>query len=202
MVRRVSMLIFAFLLAGCDTPALSTENDQLRRDILDLRNRVDDLQRRNRELETELTRDVRRDVDAEPETVRAATPHVVEIELSRLSHVRDMDGDGTVDTLLAYIMPIDGRGRFMQIVGEITVSAAILPTDRDAVTIGRQTFDPVAVRASYRSSFTGTHYTLELPITVEPDLLRDDAVVRAVFVDATTGNTLADDRSIDLTSRR
>jgi hypothetical protein len=106
------------------------------------------------------------------------------------------------------VTPFDGRHRFVQIVGTLTVEARYVPlagagTPQDEVLaravapadsalpdqnlLGRTTLGPSGLREAYRSGFMGTHYTVE--IVPRPDVrVTDGAVVlSATFVDELTG---------------
>ena len=196
----VAMLLATLFLTACmGQREVAQENDRLRERIL--------------ELETQLLRKTREIAEAQarlqpPESpaaavrqdVQANTPYVAEITISRMSHARDTDGDGDLDELLVYIEPVDGWGRFMQIVGTLSVHAAVLPPDADAQTIGRVQLDPGDLRRAYRSSFTGTHYTVTVPITTAKGLDAAGCVVYAEFVDGATGLCYVAEHGIGLTA--
>lgn len=193
------LLFLATALAGCggNAAAVAAENDRLRRELLDTQKQLDAAMDRASELEVSL-----RSLADRPEGVSAevfeATPRVQEIEIDRLSHARDSDGDGYAESIIVYVRPLDGRGRFLQIAGEVTVVAAVLPADQNAITIARQTFTPAAVRDAYRSGITGTHYTFELPI--DPTTATDQATctARVTFADPLTGVEHDAQREIEL----
>ena len=118
-----------------------------------------------------------------------ATPQLAAITIGRLSHAADLDQDGTPDRLRLYVQPVDGWGRFVQMVGSLTATAAVLPAQGEARTVGRVALDPMQLRSAYRSGFGGTHYTIELPL--EPEAAAEDSVaVRVMHEDARTGRTL------------
>lgn len=187
-----------FLTACMGQRELAQENDQLRERVQELETQLLRKTRESAEARARLQRPESSDAAARQD-VQANTPYVAEITIGRLSHARDTDGDGDLDELLVYIEPVDGWGRFMQIVGTLSVHAAVLPPDADAQTIGRVQLDPGDLRRAYRSSFTGTHYTVTVPITVAKGLDADDCVVYADFVDGSTGLRYAAEHGIGLT---
>ena len=174
------------LMSGCGRN-FKNENDILRAKVLDLEDDLTALRQRNSELETELAQAAAAP-DSLPEAVRENTPHVAAIEVGRLSHPRDETGDRVLDTMIVYVHPLDGRGRFVQMVGDLAVHVALLPADREATTIGQVTLSPGELREAYRSGIGGTHYTIRVPLTM-------DAVVAAgvseadVVVAFTDGHT-------------
>jgi hypothetical protein len=194
--RVTAVVLLAALLVGCGRKA-SRENDRLRARVLDLEEQVERLSDRNKELEADLER-AAAVPESLPEEVRANTPHVVRIEIDRLSHVDDEDGDGRADVLLIYVKPSDGWGRFVQLVGRLSAHAAALPPDADAVSLGRVNLEPSEVREAYRSSFMGTHYSIKLPLTLPDGVSAGSCTVRVVYEDGRSGRSVDDDHEVDL----
>lgn len=184
-------------LSGCGSSLTSDEADALRRKVLDLEKMNLQMSLRTTELEAELKRQSA-GLDSLPVEIRENTPRVARLTIGRLSHARDDDDDGRSETLLIYVDPEDGFGRFVQLVGTLTVHAAILPADRDALTIGRFTLKPGPLRAAYRSGFSGMHYTIELPIQLSPENSGQTCLVRVIFEDGHTGLEHSTEREIKL----
>lgn len=184
-------------LSGCGSSLTSDEADALRRKVLDLEKMNLQMSLRTTELEAELKRQSA-GLDSLPVEIRENTPRVARLTIGRLSHARDDDDDGRSETLLIYVDPEDGFGRFVQLVGTLTVHAAILPADRDAITIGRFTLKPGPLRAAYRSGFSGMHYTIELPIQLSPENSGQTCLVRVIFEDGHTGLEHSTEREIKL----
>lgn len=209
----------AALLGGCTTggKGFANENDKLRAQVLDLETEVRTLKGRNDELMAHL-KQASSTPSAVPADVAANTPHVTSISISRLSQALDSNGDGRIDSILIYMEPRDGLGRFLQIVGSVSMHAAILPADGSAITIGRKTIGPGEVRDGYRSAFTGQYYSLTLPIdppksVPAPASLSAESsnvpapaaaptslqcTVRVEFTDGYTGQKFSAERVIDL----
>jgi hypothetical protein len=192
--RSIALLAVSACLLSCSSSKrISQANDLLRRRNYDLEQEVQVLKRRNSELESELKVATTQPTELSPE-LRAATPHVAEISIGRLTHLADADRNGEPDTLVAYIHPADGRGRFTQMAGTLTATVASVPDDGEAQTIGRLLLDPIELRDAYRSSFTGQHYAVEIPVNV--DHRSASIVVRIAFDDGLTGRTLSAERSL------
>ena len=154
---------------------------------------IDRLKENTTQLEAELRRVAASDGTL-PKEVRTNVPRVMGIGIDRHSHVRDSE-DRTILTL--YILPIDGRGRFVQMVGDLSAHAAVLPGDSDAVTIGRVSLSPTQLRESYRASFMGTHYTITVPLDLE-GIDADECTAQVEFLDGLTGDRHIAKRSIKL----
>lgn len=174
------------VLGGCGNNKIATKNDALRRQVLELRKENEQLRQRETELTIELEQESGLS-NALPLEIRKSTPHIASISIGTRSHIRDEDDDGIPDRILVYVNPSDGFGRFIQMVGSLSVHAIVLPPDADAITIGRLTLEPFELRAAYRSGITGTHYTIELPIDHLPLPSESTCLVRILFADGLTG---------------
>jgi outer membrane murein-binding lipoprotein Lpp len=194
--RIITVVVLLALLAGCGKKA-SQQNDLLRTQVMDLEAQVERLTDRNRELEAALAQ-AEAVPGTPPEEVRANIPHVVRVGIDRRSHALDEDGDGRADGLLIYVKPADGWGRFVQLVGRLSVHAADLPPDADPVSLGRVNLVPTEVRESYRSSFLGTHYRVIVPVTLPADRPDGSCTVHVVYEDGRSGRSVSAQREIDL----
>lgn len=196
--QAAAILLATGLLTACvGQQSLGQENDRLRERVLELETQLQHETRQNTTLRARLQR-TEPNVPADEQEIQANTPYVAEITIDRLSHARDTNDDGEPDELLVYVEPIDGWGRFTQIVGTLSVHAAVLPADADAQTIGRVQLDPANLRRAYRSSFTGTHYTVTVPISMAEGFTAKECIVHAQFVDGHTGWRYVAERRIDL----
>lgn len=192
------------ILPGCRSNDRAREADALRRRVRVLESERDHLSRRVTELEHVLTAGAGR-VHLNEAEILANTPSVAEITIGRLSHARDDDGDGRADRLIVYVSPVDSLGRFVQVTGTVSLHAGVLPADGPARTLARAAFDPGEVRGAYRSSFTGTHYTFELPINHDDGPVQDeeaaplrDVLLRVELVDGLSGGVFTADRTVSL----
>jgi outer membrane murein-binding lipoprotein Lpp len=196
MSRTALAAVILVLLAGCGAKA-SRENSRLRAQVMDLEAEVESLTARNRELETALaeTRAAAGDRTIPPD-VQAAIPYVAVVEIDRKSYARDTDGDGRVDELVVYVKPLDGRRRFVQMAGSLTVTATVIVPDAEPVILARAELDPAQLRDAYRSSFMGTHYRVVLPLPA--DVPEGPVAISVTYEDGRTGRTIDALREIDL----
>jgi hypothetical protein len=186
------------LLIGCEGSArIRKENDRLRGEVQALEKETERLADLNAQLHGEL-KQARIAPRSVPEEILRNTPQVARIAIGPLSHAEDEDGDGRPDTLYVHVKPSDDLGRFVQMVGELSVHAAVLPSETDSITIGRRTLAPDEVRQAYRSSFLGSHYSVQLPVRLDEGLQISDCVVRVEFVDGHSGLRHTARRSIEL----
>ncbi len=182
------MLIASF--AGCvNSQDIATANDRLREKVVDLEKQISQhkgqiahLQARVKEAET---------TASASEELRENTPHVAAIEIDSLSHLRDIDGDDKADELVVYINVFDGWGREIQLVGQLSVNALVIPIGYKAITLGIVSLGPAEVRRAYRSSIAGTHYTVNVALVVPEGVNIDQITVKAEYVDGYSGITYA-----------
>jgi len=212
------LLIAAMLittLAGCDSnKQFLNENDQLRERIAHLEAQLQIASRRAEELDAQL-RKLAGEYPAVSEDVLVNTPQLAEITIGRLSHVRDTDDDGRADVVMVYVGAVDGRSRPLQIVGEMTVtvrlasrvSHANTPSKQDeqdepeyepSRILGATSLDPTTLREAYRAGFTGTHYTVEVPIEPFARASNNAIHISVTFLDGYTEKSYTAERVITL----
>lgn len=130
--------------------------------------------------------------------IAAATPKVVALEIDPFSGYIPADEKLPATGVVAYIRTLDGRRRFTQAVGTLTVEIWSSPSSANSAAppLSRITLSPTQLREAYRSSLTGTHYAVEL--LLPSPLLRTPAVpdthfLRATFTDAFTNEPVKAD---------
>jgi hypothetical protein len=190
----------ALSLAACSSGSrVASENDRLRLKNLELTKQVEGLTLERSELKAKLAEANRARESALAPDVLDAIPRCAGIEIDSLSGWTPTDRSAPVTGAVIYLLPKDGRGRFVQIVGTLTVDATVLPQSgatSNQVPIQTKTLVPAELRESYRSGFMGTGYTIELPIPTNPAARSSTLVLRARFVDALTGQTWSAERTV------
>lgn len=178
---------FLLLLAGCNlriggSEGLDKVADDLRAQNHSLRDELAAAEAERDELRAKLAA-----LSRDTAEVAEATPRIAGIELDSLS---GLSPDGK--SFLFYVRPYDGRRRFLQAVGELT-----LTVEREGSPIaGPLVLSPAQLRDAYRSGFTGTHYSAELPAPAHG--LAGELTLRAALNDAATGLTHSATRPITI----
>ncbi len=195
----LAIVLTAITLGGCQANAkVSPENARLRLEAVELRNKINDLERRNRELEVQL-KQASASTGVSDE-VLANTPQLTEIVISSLSFANDKAKTGRPNGITIYLDPQDGLGRFMQLAGSVAATVVLLPGGAEPITIGRLEMSPSQVRDAYRSGITGTHYTIEIPIQLPepgtPGAEEKQALVTLAVTDGHTGQRFSAQRTI------
>lgn len=158
------LALAALLLVGCGPRNFQNANDELRAQRLELRQRVatleEDLQQRLGEIEA-----LRAQVEGPSAQLPGARPPVfAAVKLGRYTGPVDVDGEGGDDLIRLYVKTLDQQGRMLPVAARAVVQAVHLRPDAEPVLYAERTWEPDAFDAAYRTGFTGTHYTLELPL--------------------------------------
>lgn len=209
-------VLAALTFAGCRTKPkdFDNENDALRRQVIDLESQVASLSAERGELQAKLA-ELAREREAAVDSGSAAAevveslPRCAGIEFSRFTGVADRDGIPGPEAIDVYIRPFDGRQRFVQVAGRLSVTATLVPsgtaaeplgtakasgsspggspTQAQPRTLAKVDLGPRDLREAYRSGPLGTHYTVSLPLDPANQTLDGVIVVYATFTDAISG---------------
>lgn len=170
--------------------------NELRDDNIALKEQVASLQKnidaRLAEIDT-----LRQQVDGARPLQGVDAPRVVKLEFGRYSSAVDRDGDKRDDVIRLYLKTMDQQGRFLPASGKATLQAVLLRAGKEPLTLATVEIDPQAWDKSYRTGLTGTHFSLELPLTGTDSTALNtlkkgphDITVMISFTDAATGATL------------
>lgn len=210
-------VVVPLALSGCRAGGKSfdNENDTLRRKVTELESEVARLTAERNEATAKLTEMARAQASTEAGQTLEALPRVAGIEIDRYSGFNRPLGDAgrarpRPEEITVYVRPFDGRQRFVQVAGTLTVEATLL-APMPAKGKGKEapaadgtkmqmsvTLTPAMLREAYRSSPMGTHYRVSLPVPKDaPNDLSGSLVLRAEFVDPVGGQTLKSERIVN-----
>ncbi|MFO0830648.1 MAG: hypothetical protein U0637_02280 [Phycisphaerales bacterium] len=158
--------------------ALRAENHSLR----------DQLAARDRQI-TELQAKVTGPLD--PAALRAIAA-TASIEVDAFSAVEPGPHDPSV---VLYLRTLDGRGRFVQATGSLTVTLECQGGPTTLSTTQVHSFSPQQVQDAYRSSFMGTYYLVRIPFPAPVDK-ELGLIAKVSFQDAVTGAQLTAQRQL------
>lgn len=195
-----SLLLIASMLplAACSvggSRSASSENDRLRREVLDLNTRIQSLEREREELRAKAVGLIAYPPDPLAPEALEALPLCTSISISTLSGLRAVDSGKS----LAFMFePRDGRDRFTQVVGSATISAAFLPVPGSSGAAPVQTarLSPRELRDAYRSGITGTYYEVLIPAPQGYEPSGGSISLRIDLADAVTGRTITAEKLI------
>lgn len=197
---RVLLLGLLLAPASCTVGGSSTvsaENDRLRREVLELKDQVANLKGETDELKTKVAM-ASKPSPMKPDAI-AALPVVTHLDLGAFSNVIPPMGPATAVRVEFY--PKDGRDRFVQCVGQVSVEVLLLPAEvgvGEPKRVGTLTLDPPALRDAYRSGVLGTYYEATVPLSSDmSEAAREGALlVRLEFLDATNDQVHKAERTI------
>lgn len=129
-------------------------------------------------------------------------PRVVRIELHRFSGVVDTNRDDRKDTLRLYVRTLDQHGRFYPGVGEANVQAVLIEDGAEPKKIIDQAYTAMQFLDAYRSGFSGTHYTLRLPLPADLPASVIQLTVKVSFTDAATGAHMSTQKMFEVSLKR
>lgn len=211
-------------LAGCSprvggSKSLEQANNDLRRENQELKATVEAQARQIEEMKIKLSEESAARLAALKPEALEALPVCAGVEVGRLSGFEPLppvdsksDGAGgegaAAKSVVVYLRSFDGRDRFVQIVGTLSVEAVWLPGLRsvgdeaaaktearpNATVLGRVTLTPGQLRDAYRSDVLGTYYVVELPLSEGAPLSQGSLIMRAEFADALTGKVWTAER--------
>jgi len=182
-------------LAACRSGPRKLENvnDELRRQNLELENQVRALEEKLRLAAAQTEHLQQRLAQTQPAVsadVQALMPTPVELRLDHYSGVVASNDGGTPDLLRLYVKPRDGKGRFVPLVGTLGIQAVLLQPHQQPTLVLERFVDPQQLDAAYRSTWMGTHYTLEIPLPAGSLPKSGDLTVKLFFTDAATGTQI------------
>lgn len=210
-------LLSASVFAGCRAKPkdFDNENDTLRRQVVDLESQVQALSAERGELQAKLA-EILRERDAAVDSgqpgaeVVESLPRCAGIEFSRYTGLADRDGIPGPEAIDIYLRPFDGRQRFVQVAGRLSITATLVPPGTATEPLGagkgsagssvaaspgtaaprtlaKLDLGPREIREAYRSGPLGTHYTVSLPLDPANQPLNGVVVVYVTFTDAISG---------------
>jgi hypothetical protein len=187
----VCACVMALTLTACSgsgrAGGFANENDELRRDRMELQEQVD-------QLETDLALRVaeidklKQQIGTQGTVEGADVPHVVALKFGRYTGGIDTSGDDVDDLIRIYLQTLDQHGRAIPVAGKATVQLVSIPEEGDPTVVTSRVFAPGELDAAYRQGLTGTHYTLEVAL---PDSTPNEALtVKVTLTDSASGATL------------
>lgn len=143
------------------TSSTAAENDRLRRESLDQQATIKKLSGDIAELKTKIDELARLREQPIPTEVLAAVPRTQSVTISSLTRpIRA--ADGLLTGIETDFEPLDGRGRFLQVAGTVTITVHTPASPK--AELGTLTLNPAQLRDAFRSGLTGSYYTGTVPI--------------------------------------
>ena len=165
-VPLISTLLFlCFSVAGCRVTVLPPSSDDTARDrnaVLEEANQA--LTRENEGLKVRIS-DAESELDPLMVELSEATPRLISMTIQDSSLVEPLDGETGPSHLMLRMSPSDDRGRFLQVVGGLSVTVVGVSVEEDPILLAQRTFTPTEVRDAWRGGLMGSGYVFEVPLT-------------------------------------
>jgi hypothetical protein len=201
--RGIVLITALALLAGCGTKNFLNDNDRLRRENLELRTQVDQLQKNiDLRLAQIQTLEQRVSPTTRPAIEGAHVPQAAALQLDRYTGAIDTNHDGVDDTVRIYLKPLDQEGRFIPVAGRAVAQVVAIQPGEPPKLLAEKVFEPAEFNQAYRTGLTGTHYTLELPLPSPLPKGLKSATLKVTLTDAATGAQLVAEQAINITSAK
>jgi hypothetical protein len=188
--RCVLLTLITLALPACGgVKNFENDNDRLRAENMDLSEKVATLTRENESLRAALAAaQSESKATKDPLPTGVTKPVLARVEFARFSGGIDTNKDNLDDALRLYILTLDQRDRFVQVIGDAKITVVATRPNADALTVATMSLDAKQLADVYRASFAGTHYTVIVPITTEPPPGTKQLLVHLTLHDRTTGH--------------
>lgn len=195
----ISMILTA--LTGCggsNTEAFLNDIEQLKAENSQLSEKVDTLEKENAQLRQQamtlssLKREVRMEL----------IDTLAEIKIGDRTGLFDKDNDGTSETLVVYVTPLDGQQDSIKAVGQCQVELWDLSRPEDQAKIFSDTFKSDCLYQNWGGNIFNSYYRLELDskdiINYRFKQKTKQLTVRVTFTDYIGGKVLIAQKVINL----
>ena len=160
----LTLLFLALTITGCRVTVLSPSSDDTARDrnaVLQEENQT--LKRENEGLKVRVS-EAESDSDPVGVQLSEATPRLISMTIQDSSLVEPLDGDSGPSHLILRMSPSDDRGRFLPVVGSLSVTVVGVSVQDDPMLLAQQVFTPTEVRDAWRGGLMGSGYVFEVPL--------------------------------------
>ena len=191
--RYIPACLLIMLLTGCgDRKVLWADMEKLKRQNTDLSLQVQKLQQENTQLNEQV--DTLAGMD---KGVRLQALETLEtIRLGRRTGLYDLDENGTKETLVVYVEPLDTAQDYVKAIGSIRVELWNLNALEAKAKLAEWTLTPVEAQKLWGGNIFASYYRLPFPVT---DILsgnEKELTVKVTFTDYLSGKVLGDQTTI------
>lgn len=189
--------VFCLLfVAGCQNPnskaSLLEQVDQLTQEKTQLQEQVEQSKSENEQLKKQVL--VLSDL---PDEVKLENLYRLQtIKIGKLTNLFDKDKDGTVESLIVYIQPIDEEGDKVKATGAVDVQLWDLNKANGEALLGEWHVAPDELKKLW-FSFLSTNYRLTFDISDVIETYREPLTVKVTFTDYLTGKVFKEQKVIE-----
>lgn len=156
------------LSTGCRVTVLSpTSEDSVRDRNATLQDENETLKRENEGLKVRVS-EAENELTPQAIELSEATPRLISMMIQDSSLVESQDDETGASQLTLRMAPSDDRGRFLQVVGALSVTVVGVSAGEEPILLARHTFSPSEVRDAWRGGMMGSGYVFEVSLTGSP----------------------------------
>ena len=189
--------VFCFV-AGCENASsrlsLTEQVNALREEKTLLARQIEQSEAENEQLKRQLK--VLADLPGE---VRLENLYRLQrIKITRYTNLYDKDKDGTRETLIVYIQPIDEYGDIVKATGSVDIQLWDLNKEAGQALLGQWHIEPDELKKLWFATLITINYRLTFEISEEIADAKEPLTVKATFTDYLTGRVFTEQRAIKL----
>lgn len=187
----------ALLVAGCESPPitknpLAEKVDKLSQEKKELMRHIEYIESRNKDLQKQITTLH----DLEDEVKLKDLCDLQSVRITKYTDLFDKDKDGTKETLIVYIQPVDQDGDIIKEPGDVHVQLLDLDKDRGPVLLGKWHITPDKLRKLWFNALMKTHYRMTFDVSEKVKTFEEPLTVTVTFTDYLTGKVFEEQRLI------
>ena len=195
MLQSVLVLLAAVLPAGCgngDNRRLWESFEQLKRENTDLSLQAQALQQENAQLSEQV-----QTLAGMDQQVRLQQLDTLQtVRLGKRTGLYDFDENGTKETLVVYVEPLDSAQDHIKAVGTVDVQLWDLNAAPEAAKLAQWTRPPEAIQKHWGGSIFASYYRLPFAVFDVLTGQEQELTVKVTFTDHLTGKVLGDQVTI------
>ena len=198
MIKRITesviALFIAILLTGCggDSHVLWDDIEGLKKENVDLKTQVESLQKEN----TQLTEQTATLSGLDKSTRLRDLDTLDKIRLNKRTGLYDTDENGTKETLIVYVEPLDTTQDNIKAIGTVNIELWNLNTDAAEAKLADWTLKPTELQKLWGGNIFASYYRLPFEVADILSGQEKELTVKVTFTDFLTGKVFRDQTTI------
>lgn len=183
--------------AGCQSTEirknpLAEQVDTLRNDKRQLTRQIEQLESQNKNLKKQINA-----LHGFADDIKIKEIYDVKrIKVTKYTNILDKDKNGTRETLIVYLQPIDQDGDIIKAAGTVDVRLLDLDKDKDPVLLRKWHLTPAQLRKLWFNALMKTHYRMTFDVSDKVENYDKPLTVTVTFTDYLSGKVFEEQRLI------
>lgn len=187
----------AALVAGCESSAiqknpLAEKVDKLSQEKRELMRHIEHIESRNNDLQKQINtlHGLKDDVKLKD------LCDLQSVRITKYTNLFDKDKNGTKETLIVYLQPVDQDGDIIKAPGDVHVQLLDLDKDKEPALLGKWHITPSKLRKLWFNALLKTHYRLTFDVSEKVKTFEKPLTVTVTFTDYLTGKVFEEQKLI------